>query len=414
MSALHRLLDPAVRRIGRFRVVFWLRVLEIPARLLARAVSRRVRREPGLIAFGAPGDRFADNGAHLFLAASGTRGLRCVWITGSRPLVARLREQGHAAELRWSRRGLSTALRAEWYVITAYVADVNRWTHTGARVLNLWHGVPLKTIERDIRTGPVARVFRARRPRSLGALAYADDTRRPDVVLAPSKALAERCFASAFGVPGERCLAAGYPRTDAFFGPPPAAPDPLLVADPDAWRRAADAPFVVGYFPTWRDDDAPFLERSGLRIERLAETVGALGGVLLFKPHHNTLLDAGAAGPALIVLGPGEDLHAWLALCSVLVTDYSSVAFDFLLLDRPVLYFVPDLDHYAAQRGFYFEPERMMPGPLLRTPEALEDALAAAAADPEPDPRAQAVRDLVWDGYRGGASRTLAAYLAGA
>ncbi|MEA2139084.1 MAG: teichoic acid glycerol-phosphate transferase [Solirubrobacteraceae bacterium] len=397
-----------VRRFGGARLIVVPRLLQLPLRLLARELVRRLPRERGLVAFGAPLDRFADNSAYLFLQLSGAPGLRCVWISGSREVVERLRAAGYEAELRISRAGLRACLQAEWYVVTAYVSDVNRWAHDGARLLNLWHGIPLKTIERDILNSPMSFMYgSARSPR---AMAFADETRVPDAVLSTSPFISERCFASAFGVARDRCLDFGYPRSDHFFAAQDEPANEVLIKEPRTWRRVRDAPFVIGYFPTWRDDDSPFMQRSGLSIERLAEVVAAQGGVLLFKPHFNTTLTL-PEGHA-VVLHPDDDLNVYLPLCSALITDYSSVAFDFMLLDRPILYFVPDLEHYRHGRGLYFEPETMMPGPLLYTAQELYDAVGRLGPSSPADPRVQEIRELVWNGYRGDAGARLQDFIA--
>jgi len=394
-----------IRRFGGARLIIVLRLLELPFRVAARLAVARLPRDGRLLVFGAPLDRFADNAAYLYLQMSRSPGLRCVWITGSRDLVGRLRAAGYEAELRLSRAGIRASLRAGWFVVTAYASDVNRWTFDGARLLNLWHGVPLKTIERDMTHGPMAALHAARRPRSPLALALADETRMPDVLLSTSAFISRRCFSSAFGIPTERCLDFGYPRADHFFAAQDQPPSDLLIKRRDVWQRVRDAHFVVGYFPTWRDDDSPFMERSGFSLERLAEIVAAQGGLLLFKPHFNTELTL-PAGQA-VVLQPDDDLNAYLPLCSALITDYSSVAFDFMLLDRPILYFVPDLEHYRRSRGLYFEPEEMMPGPLLFTATELYGALSALTPSSAPDPRLAHVRELIWNGYTGDSCRRL-------
>lgn len=387
-----------LRRFGGIRLLVGPRLLQLPLRLLVRELVRRLPRERGLAVFGAPLDRFADNSAYLFLALSGSPGLRCVWITGSREVVARLRSAGYEAERRMSPAGIRACLRAEWFVVTAYVSDINRWAHDGARLLNLWHGIPLKTIERDILNSPMSFMYAQG---SVSALAFADETRVADAILSTSPFISERCFASAFGVSRDRCLDFGYPRADHFFTTQDEPPDEVLVKEPETWRRVRDADFVVGFFPTWRDDDSPFIQQSGLSIERLAEVVAAQGGLLLFKPHFNTTLSL-PEGHA-VVLHPDDDLNVYLSLCSALITDYSSVAFDFMLLDRPILYFVPDLEHYRRSRGLYFEPEAMMPGPLLYTADELYDAVSRLGPSSHADPRVQEIRELVWNGYRGDA-----------
>ena len=399
-----------LRRFGGVRLVLLLRLVQLPLRLAAQLVVRRCRRDPRLIVFGAPLDRFADNSAYLFLRLADSSDLRCVWITGSRALLERLRAAGYEAELRSSPRAIRHCLTAGWYVIAAYVSDVNRWTSDGARVLNLWHGIPLKRIERDMLTGPFATLHRPRPPWSPVAMALADEVRPPDAVLSTSQMVSEQCFSSAFGVPPDRCLNFGYPRADHFFGANDRPPSGLLIADRETWAKLRAAELVIGYFPTWRDDDAAFMEQGGLSIARLAATVAARGGVLVFKPHFNTSYDLSEADSA-IFLHSEDDLNAYLPLCDVLITDYSSVAFDFMLLDRPILYFVPDLAEYRRGRGLYFEPEEMMPGPLLFTASDLCDAITDLPRDAVPDRRMAAVRARLWNDYEGDAVGKLREFL---
>jgi CDP-glycerol glycerophosphotransferase (TagB/SpsB family) len=101
-----------------------------------------------------------------------------------------------------------------------------------------------------------------------------------------------------------------------------------------------------------------------------------------------------------------------LPMCDVLVTDYSSVAFDFLLLDRPIVYFLPDHDRYVSRRNLYFTLEEMTAGPVATTPAELYEVLAGdlPVAD---DGSRQALRARVWGGYVGDASAAIAEVLAG-
>jgi CDP-glycerol glycerophosphotransferase (TagB/SpsB family) len=384
------------------------RLAELPLRALVGALARLVPRDDRLLAFGAARDRFGDNTAYLYLSLSAhSSPNRCVWITGSASLVERLRAAGLAAERRWSYRGVLTSLRAGSYVISSYTSDVNRWFADGARVVNLWHGVPLKRIERDITSGPLHRIYEDRQPVKA---AFRDQTRPPDLLLAPSPYIAEQCFLSAFGVPRERCLSVGYPRTDHFFA---AAGEPvheLLVADRKTWLAVRDRPRVVGYFPTWRDGQIELAAPGGLDLERFAQDLASIGCHLLFKPHIVTI--APPPVPGATTLGQGDDADAYLPLCDLLVTDYSSLAFDFMLLDRPLVYFVPDLEDYTRARGFYFDPVELMPGPLVRRREELADAVADALAAGA-DPRLGDVRARVWGDYAGDASARLGEALAG-
>jgi CDP-glycerol glycerophosphotransferase (TagB/SpsB family) len=402
----------ALRRLlwkrGGFEAALAVRLAELPLRVLVGALARLVPRDPGLWAFGAARERFGDNTAYVYLSLSAhSSPNRCVWITGSSSLVDRLRAAGLAAERRWSYRGVLTCLRAGSFVVSSYTSDVNRWLADGARVVNLWHGVPLKRIERDIVGGPLQRVYEDRQP---AKVAFRDQTRPPDLLLAPSPYIAERCFMSAFAIPRDRCLPFGYPRTDHFFEPPEAPPHELLVADAATWHDVRRRKRVVGYFPTWRDGRIAEATPQALDLERFAAGIAELGGHLVFKAHIVTI--APSPVPSATTLGQRDDADAYLPLCDVLVTDYSSLAFDFMLLDRPIVYFVPDLDDYTRYRGLYFDPLEMMPGPLVGDPEELVSHVSAAL-DGDPDPRLHEVRRLVWADYSGGASARLGEVLGG-
>jgi CDP-glycerol glycerophosphotransferase (TagB/SpsB family) len=388
-------------RKGGQRLVLAVRLAELPLRSVVRRGVRQIQRDPSLCVFGATPNRFADNSAYLYLhLAQQSDRLRCVWITGSRALSERLRGAGFEAETRWSRRGILLCVRAGSYVVSSYASDVNRWLAEGATLVNLWHGVPLKKIERDIDSGPLKLVYEDRQPMKA---AFSDQMRTPDLLLSPSAFVAERCFASAFAIPPEQCLPYGYPRTDHFFSPPLEPPHELLVSDVQRWHDLRRRERVVGYFPTWRDRRTE-TEPGGLDLERLGAELHAIGAHLVFKPHPD--ITAPPPVPGITTLEDEDDADAYLPLCDVLVTDYSSLAFDFMLLQRPIVYFVPDIDEYASYRGFYFPPEEMMPGPLIRDPRHLVGAIEAALAS-QPDPHLTAVRDLVWGDYAGRASERL-------
>jgi CDP-glycerol glycerophosphotransferase len=66
----------------------------------------------------------------------------------------------------------------------------------------------------------------------------------------------------------------------------------------------------------------------------------------------------------------------------VLVTDYSSVMFDFVLTDKPIVLLAPDLEQYReVERGFYFDLEEHAPGPLIRTTAGVVEALSEPDRD---------------------------------
>jgi CDP-glycerol glycerophosphotransferase len=136
------------------------------------------------------------------------------------------------------------------------------------------------------------------------------------------------------------------------------------------------------YVPTWRDNqhDGTSRYRFDLQLDLAAARQRlASDYVLLIRGHHLM------AGWELTAAEPGfafdvtayPDINDLLGLTDVLITDYSSVMFDFAPTGRPMLFFTYDLEQYRDQlRGFYFDFEAAAPGPLLATSERVVEALA--------------------------------------
>ena len=121
-----------------------------------------------------------------------------------------------------------------------------------------------------------------------------------------------------------------------------------------------------------------------LDLERAARALGD-DHVLLVRRHPN-VVDDDPAGRRRLRLGRLDATRTWPTVLAtdVLVTDYSSVMFDFANTGRPMLFFTYDLEHYRDKlRGFYFDFEAEAPGPLLGTSDeviaAIRDIDAVAA-----------------------------------
>jgi CDP-glycerol glycerophosphotransferase (TagB/SpsB family) len=393
-----------VRRLGVHRVALLLGLAKLPVLRALQLALERLPRDRRLVAMGSPLDRFADNSAYLFVHLSEhPTALQAVWISGSPEVVRRLRSRGYRAERRWSRRGVLAALRAGTYVYSGYRSDVNGWLCPGALTVSLWHGIPIKRIERGVRPGE------QHREGLLTRLATAGREAPPDVLLSTSDFVTTTCFSPAFGVPAERCWELGYPRTDHLLASP-SNPPAALVWDEPAWRRLSSAGRVVGLFLTWRDDRVDDAVDEGL-VRQLADTCTRHGAVLTYKAHFN--VTPTAAPSNCVVLPADADLNAYLGLCDVLITDYSSAALDFLLMRRPVLYFMPDVEHYAATRGFTVDP-MSLPGTVTLDARSLLTALESVLGSPRswtPTRSDELFMEQMWNGYSGQAAQGIVAAL---
>ncbi|WP_051967047.1 CDP-glycerol glycerophosphotransferase family protein [Kitasatospora mediocidica] len=271
--------------------------------------------------------------------------------------------------------GLRTvrAYSPEWYEALATSRYLVGNTHfpdflhrrAGQTVVQTWHGGPLKRIAYDVENAWLA---------DSGYLDQLDrESPNWSVLLSPSP-FATPIMRRAFRFAGE-VLESGYPRDDSLV-----TGDPAEAARIRERLGIPDGKRVVLYAPTWRDDDrTDGGYRLDLRID-LDAARRALGSdhVLLVRPHahvHDALPCAGDG--FLYDVGDYPDIRDLLLIADVLVTDYSSVLFDFAITGRPMLFFTYDLDHYRDDlRGFYLDFEQHAPGPLLETSEQLIAALS--------------------------------------
>ena len=367
-----------------------------------RRLGGLVPRDANLAVVSGPSGRFTGNPRHFFLAQADSTDITYVWIARDRVGRDEIRALGHRSELRWSAAGLWTCLRAGWYVFGAYLGDINYWTARGATSFNLWHGIGIKGIEYAITTGPLAKLYHSPRWSPI-RLAFLDRFEAPDYFLSTSPFVTERCFADAFRISPDVCIEIGYPRTDHFF-------------EADATeqaRQSIDIPDgdgeVIGYFPTWRDDGNDFLEAAGFSFDALNDVLAATARRMIVKAHPNfaDVIPTTQHWSNIRVLDASIDLNAIMPACDVVVTDYSSVAYDFMLLDRPVVFFVPDYDRFVQARNLNFDFEEMSVGAIVKSTDALFDLLGADELPALDRERHDRVRTLFWGDYQGRASQRI-------
>ncbi len=279
-----------------------------------------------------------------------------VWVTTEGqfgvPEGARLLMQGSRAHYE--------AMAGARYVVSNDLLP--RWfrKRDGQTCLQTWNGTPLKHIGLDIE-----------RPQFSTGLIYPELIRKDAAdwdVLLSQNAFSTAIFRQAFGFSGD-ITETGYPRNDVLRHP---HRDELAGRLRDQLGLPPGQKVVL-YAPTWRDDALP--QDGGYRFALqldLDAAAASLGDdhVLLLRMHSNVRGGLGAipgGGSVLDVTGY-PDITALLLITDILITDYSSVMFDFASTGRPMLFFTYDLERYRDElRGFYFDFESQAPGPLLAT-----------------------------------------------
>jgi CDP-glycerol glycerophosphotransferase (TagB/SpsB family) len=364
---------------------------------IARLTPRRSGR---IVVIGRDEGKFVDNAKYFYLQAahSESRGTRIVFLTERPDVLALLKTHSFEAVIHPSIESMIFLLTASVAVVdsTEWYLRWRRFLLAGARVVQLWHGVGYKRIEIDkwsneaagrgwMSKPPIAALRSLRRWLTGRLVTYA-------VVNTTSAFYRDRVFAPAFR--SRHFTVFGYPRN--AFGRVEGCSLPGSELNVDAalsqrlrdWRSGQRR--VVLVTPTYRDSRATPLGLDDEAIEELDFYAAEHAIEFVFKFHP---LERGASsirGAHLHVCAPESDLYPLMPHSDALVTDYSSIYMDYLLLGKPVLFLVPDLDAYIRlDRQLQFDFDAMTPGPKVKTwPELLdrlerewvEDEFASARA----------------------------------
>ncbi|MCF3129782.1 bifunctional glycosyltransferase/CDP-glycerol:glycerophosphate glycerophosphotransferase [Streptomyces olivochromogenes] len=253
-----------------------------------------------------------------------------------------------------SRRYWEVLARAKYLINNANFAEgvVKR---PGSVHLQTQHGTPLKKMGVDQSTYPVVAAQTGSFAKLLGRVDRWDFNLSSNP---HSTQMWERAFPGSY-----EALEYGYPRNDVFY---------TATADDVARiRRELGVPegsTAVLYAPTHRDHHTGF--ETGLDLEAFCEAAGE-DVVVLLRAHY--FYDRGPgrhSGRIIDVTGHRSSEDVCLA-ADALVTDYSSIMFDYANLDRPIVVYADDWEVYRETRGVYFDLMAEPPGPVTRTPGEL-------------------------------------------
>jgi CDP-glycerol glycerophosphotransferase len=319
------------------------------------------------------------------------------WIARSRGEADAARRAGLSVAMLGTRRAARIQLRAGVAFLSNALVDLQPAYLGGALLVHLYHGLGLKRILLDLDVGRL--VAGGRLTRAVARLQRWSVRRRLaqiDLVVAAG-GFAQEHFATGFGLPLDRIPVLGSPRFDVIEGGEAYAR--LVSGD---LRAELDIPadaHVVLWLPTWRErGDAHWLP---LLDPKLLDThLSGTKVLLLAKTHpyadHAVYAQRLPQHAQLRLLDTEVDVNCLLRLADALLTDYSSAAFDYALLHRPMHFFAPDAAEFDASRGLY-EPFERLTGGLHHTewgPVLRELAAAAGGDDAQGMAAARRVTDM--------------------
>lgn len=186
------------------------------------------------------------------------------------------------------------------------------------------------------------------------------------------------CFAEAFDIDLEKVQAVGSPRTDMFFDDK--AKEEARNRVYESYPQLKDKKVVL-IAPTYRGrkvEDANY-DFHRLNIDGLGKELGKEYQIVVkWHPALYSNIKRGLVafdGEGTVDASPYKDINDLMVVADILVTDYSSVIFDWYLLDKPVIYFAYDLEEYEAGRGLYYDFDEYVYGQVVTDYERLIDAI---------------------------------------
>ena len=366
-------------------------ILMLPILRFVYWVSGFFPRRKNLWIFGSYVNSFTDNSKYLYIyILENHSDIDAIWLTSDKSIINHIRMAGGDAHHRWSPMGIYYALRGKYWFVSAYVSDINHYFSRGCCLINLWHGIPLKKIEFDIEQGPLAQRFQ--KPTFFEKyLFHVNLFRKPEWVLSTSEYVTDTSLATAFRVPKSCCIPFGYPRLDIFHWSSSrrtawverwGTPSLLLLME-----KMAQYKRVYIYMPTWRDSNPNFLANANWNFIELNKTLRKLGVLLVLKLHVATPsenLKTARELSNIHIMDSRDDIYPVLPETAGLITDYSSIYLDYLVVDRPICFFAFDLDRYLAEsRGFYHSFNDCTPGIKVATAQGVIDFIISNSDDYE-------------------------------
>ncbi len=344
-----------------------------------------ITKDPDIWVFGAiRGEKYMDNAKYLFEYVNANTEIVAVWLSNDLDVISQLNTKGYKAFNMHSKEGLAYAMRAKIAVITHRgvneKSDLPFYAFTKkTKIIQLWHGIPLKKIAFDDKIHSFIQdesklIYKVKQQIKRIFFPYTDYVNHPALIPALSSET-KKIFSQAFRIDPNKVVITGYPRND------------FMVQSVDRSQEISN----IIYMPTFRDESGSgfdlFMDYD-FKVDELDSFFQEKGIKLYIKLHPfnqpTTAMLKEIESSKNIVFLEVDDIYEVLHTFDMLITDYSSIYFDFLLLDRPIIFAPFDKEIYLKKdREFYFDYDEVTPGPKAENWYEVIDSIAIFLDNPD-------------------------------
>ncbi len=298
---------------------------------------------------------------------------RFIWVFSDPEKYEFLKENPRTYIVKNKSKRYERALASAKYWICNYRIYDYIFPKKNQQYVQCWHGTPLKRLGYDI-----GHSNNAMNSEQEIKYKYKSDAERFTYILSPSPFATDK-FATAWNLneTGQRdkIIEVGYPRNDYLIN--------YTEEEVIALKEELDIPIdkkVLLYAPTWRDNQhtagVGYVYETQVNFDRLREELSD-EWVILFRAHYLVAnsFDFDAYKGFVYNVSNYDDISRLYVVSDMLITDYSSVFFDYANLQRPILFYMYDKEYYGEDlRGFYLDLDEL-PGPIVEKEDELIEKL---------------------------------------
>lgn len=333
------------------------------AKLYFSMLAPRKRKQ---MAFGAWfGNKYDDNSRYLFeYVTKNRKDITAVWITDNEKVYNDLKAKKLPVMMADTKESRQYIMSSKYVVISTDVSDIGKDNSLfigNAVIINLWHGIPIKKIMYDNEFEGHSAEFNWRQKIYYYPM-------RKKYLLSTGKTMA-KIYEGAFRMDASHIVQMGQPRNDYFFEE---HTNPI--------RERYKGKKILLYMPTHRNEGKTKIDATKIfDLDMLNELCLELNSVFVIKKHFyhkDETSDYSGYEAVCDITSEAVGAQELLDCADVLITDYSSCYIDYLLLDRPIVFYNYDMDTYQlGDRQLYFPYGDVTPGDKCKTYLEIEKCL---------------------------------------
>ncbi len=317
---------------------------------------------------------FADNTKYLFLYThKNLKRVKPVWLAKDRTLAALLRERGYNSYYEHSLKGIYYALRAKYTFLDAFLQRQNYRLTGRGKIMQLLHGKGMKK------------------------KGYDEVQLRPqDYIFAPSQFVIG-LLPSSFTIKS-KILVTGYSRSDEIYADIEGSDISVCTETLQSLKEKKEQEVkTLWYAPTFRRGQKVFDIEKVLEVSKLSAWLKEKNLHLYISLHPKYRDQARSASYENISFFEDSDVYPLMKYFDIQITDYSSSFTDYILLDRPIIFYPYDIEDYTKNEGFSFDYDSHTPGPKAYDPKGLRDQIENVLTEDKHTEARKEIRDLYHD-----------------